>query len=619
MARFGRDLVRSLTQPAFAEGLFSVGEKLGGLPERKRKEEATKGMIEELSAAQASGDASALADIYERLGTTSGDPQYTLHAASLRNTKRINDAQIAITTNIEKLNDPTLPDSERAAIEMQVKADAMALNDPQVLSSTLSGIASGRSTSRTNTQVAAAEAVSSGKTREDFIELYGAEDVGYYDTAKAQSLAAKASIKASEEATADAEFAETMQGLQNQFEMLMAKPSDEINEQAAINLQQEMIDFAESRNKPISGYTELFSNRLQQKVADEMDAENQARLAVEAGETRWADSMVQAIISSGSENPIATLANQRALIKDENVLKVYDKKLAYIKKGVEDYFQARDEISESLKTGKPSATAIDFLKDPANANYFEGLDAAENALAEIQRINKKVANGGTLNANDLTIQRASVKIINDEVAKARNARRKQETSEPVAEINAEQAVDQYLSKFKKFQVSGLEGFFAGQSIYDAVERANNAAIQDESGNDRELYRNIVNTLKREYMLRPGIPAEEQLNIIRQVVEEAGVATSGEAAFQLREQRLEEVTNERVRLIRSWVKKTYTQNGKAPSESEIDELLNKESVRDDAYEAVEGKFVEIEQAEAEQRANTYREMQELRKTRAVRGA
>jgi hypothetical protein len=31
------------------------------------------------------------------------------------------------------------------------------------------------------------------------------------------------------------------------------------------------------------------------------------------------------------------------------------------------------------------------------------------------------------------------------------------------------------------------------------------------------------------------------------------------------------------------------------------------------------FVEIEQAEAEQRANTYREMQELRKTRAVRGA
>jgi len=619
MARFGRDLVRSLTQPAFADGLFTVGEKLGGLPERKRKEEATKGMIEELSAAQASGDASALADIYERLGTTSGDPQYTLHAASLRNTKRINDAQIAITTNIEKLNDPTLPDSERAAIETQVKTDVMALNDPQMLSSALSGIASGRSTSRTNTQIAATEAVSSGMTREQFIEDYGPEDAIQYDIAKAQSLNAKASIKASEEATTDAEFAETMQGLLNRFNMVMAKPSDEIDQQTAINLQQDMIDLAQNAGKSVSEYTEIFATRFQQKVADEMDAENQARLAVEAKETRWADSMVQAIISSGSQNPIATLANQRALIKDENLQKVYDRKLAYIKKGVEDYFQARDEISESLKTGEPSATALDFLKDPANANYFEGLDVAENALAEIERINKKVANGGTLNANDLTTQRASIKIINDEVAKARNARRKQETSEPVAQINAEQAVNQYLSKFKKFQVSGLERFFAGQSIYDAVERANNAAIQDESGNDRELYRSIVNTLKREYMLRPNIPAQEQINIIKQVVEEAGIETSGEAAFQLREQRLEEVTNERVGLIRSWVKKTYTKNGKAPSESEIDSLLNKESVRDDAYEAVEGMFVEADRLEAEQREATYREMQELRKTRAVRGA
>ena len=619
MARFGRDLVRSLTQPAFADGLFTVGEKLGGLPERKRKEEATKGMIEELSAAQASGDASALADIYERLGTTSGDPQYTLHAASLRNTKRINDAQIAITTNIEKLNDPTLPDSERAAIETQVKTDVMALNDPQMLSSALSGIASGRSTSRTNTQIAATEAVSSGMTREQFIEDYGPEDAIQYDIAKAQSLNAKASIKASEEATTDAEFAETMQGLLNRFNMVMAKPSDEIDQQTAINLQQDMIDLAQNAGKSVSEYTEIFATRFQQKVADEMDAENQARLAVEAKETRWADSMVQAIISSGSQNPIATLANQRALIKDENLQKVYDRKLAYIKKGVEDYFQARDEISESLKTGEPSATALDFLKDPANANYFEGLDVAENALAEIERINKKVANGGTLNANDLTTQRASIKIINDEVAKARNARRKQETSEPVAQINAEQAVNQYLSKFKKFQVSGLERFFAGQSIYDAVERANNAAIQDESGNDRELYRSIVNTLKREYMLRPNIPAQEQINIIKQVVEEAGIETSGEAAFQLREQRLEEVTNERVGLIRSWVKKTYTKDGKAPSESEINSLLNKESVRDDAYEAVEGMFVEADRLEAEQREATYREMQELRKTRAVRGA
>ena len=144
-------------------------------------------------------------------------------------------------------------------------------------------------------------------------------------------------------------------------------------------------------------------------------------------------------------------------------------------------------------------------------------------------------------------------------------------------------------------------------------------MMDEAGDERELYKNIVDTLKREYMLRPNIPAQEQINIIRQVVEEAGVKTSGEAAFQLREQRLEEVTNERVALIRSWVKKTYTQNGKAPSESEIDSLLDKESVRDDAYEAVEGMFVERDRLEAEQREQTYRDMQRLRRTRAVRGS
>lgn len=618
MARFGRDLVRSLTQPALAEGLFTVGEKIGGLPEASRKKEETQGMLKELSEAQASGNTSAVADIYERLGTASGDAQYTLHAASLRNNQRINNAQIEITQDIEKLNDPALSDTQRAVIEGRVKANAVALNDPQILSSTLSSIASARSASRADTKIAATEAVSSGMTREEFVKTYGAEDAIHYDIARAQSLNARASIEASEQAVLDDEFAEAMQALENQFEVMMARPSDAIDQEAAIDLQNKMVDLAEKAGKPVSGYTELFASRLQQKIADEIDAEDQARLVRESQEKQWADSTVQAVIRSGGADPLATLASRMESITDPAIQALYDKHLAYIKKGVEDHFQAVDEISESFKTGQPSATAIDFLSDPANANYFEGLDAAENALAELKRLNKKVADGGTLNPNDRTTQRASVKIINDEVAKARNARRKQETSEPVAEINAGKAVDNYLTKFKKFQVSGIEGVFAGQSIYDAVERANNAAITDEAGNDRELYKDIVNTLKREYMLRPNIPAQEQIDIIRQVVEEAGVKISGEAAFQLREQRLEEVTNERVRLIRSWVKKTYTQNGKAPSESEIDELLDKESVRDDAYQAVEGMFVKIEQAEAEQRANAYREMQELRRTRAVRG-
>lgn len=40
MARFGRDIVRSLTQPAFADQVSDVGMLLGGLPGKRREEEA---------------------------------------------------------------------------------------------------------------------------------------------------------------------------------------------------------------------------------------------------------------------------------------------------------------------------------------------------------------------------------------------------------------------------------------------------------------------------------------------------------------------------------------------------------------------------------------------------
>ena len=40
MARFGRDIVRSLTQPAFADQVSNVGMLLGGLPGERREQEA---------------------------------------------------------------------------------------------------------------------------------------------------------------------------------------------------------------------------------------------------------------------------------------------------------------------------------------------------------------------------------------------------------------------------------------------------------------------------------------------------------------------------------------------------------------------------------------------------
>ena len=108
-------------------------------------------------------------------------------------------------------------------------------------------------------------------TREQFIQKYGSEDAIQYDIAKAQSLNAKASIKASEQATLDAEFLEAMQTLENQFEVMMAKPSDAIDEQAAINLQNQMVDLAQKAGKPVSGYTELFSSLFHQQFSVEDD------------------------------------------------------------------------------------------------------------------------------------------------------------------------------------------------------------------------------------------------------------------------------------------------------------------------------------------------------------
>jgi len=595
MARFGRDLVRSLTQPAFSEGLFSVGEKIGGLPEASRKKEETEGMLKELSAAQASGDATALADIYERLGTSSGDPSYTLHAASLRNTKRINDAQIEITQDLEALNDPTLSDAQRAVIEGRAKANAIALNDPQILSNTFSSIASGRSTSRSETNVAAIKAVSSGKTREQFIQEYGPEDAIHYDIAKAQSLNAKASIKASEDAVLDANFAETMQALENQFEVMMARPSDAIDEQAAINLQNQMIDLAEKAGKPVSGYTELFSNRLQQKITDEIDVANQAEALKKAEGLRWADSTIQAIINSGAEDPLAVLASRMESAKDPKVLALYNEHLTYIADTVKDNLQTREEITESFKTGDLSATAIDFLTDSANASYFEGLDSVENAFERFKKLNKKMDNGGTLDPNDRRERREAIKLINEEVAKARNARRKQELSEPVAKLNAEKAVNDYLNKLRDFKAGTIPRLFGGQSVYDAVERSANE--------DGELHKRILGALKREFMLQPNVPAQRQFEIIKEVTEEMGVETPGEEAFQARyqqaienRQEIQMLTNEKLKLL----------NPKNPDETisaynqRIQELSeDKEKIQEAALE-VEEDLIKMEQADIAER-------------------
>ena len=40
MARFGRDIVRQLTDPTMAQGMFELGRQIGGLPGERRKKKA---------------------------------------------------------------------------------------------------------------------------------------------------------------------------------------------------------------------------------------------------------------------------------------------------------------------------------------------------------------------------------------------------------------------------------------------------------------------------------------------------------------------------------------------------------------------------------------------------
>lgn len=613
MARFGRDLVRSLTQPAFIDEVSKVGMLAGSLPARQKEEEKQKtiqGMFSDIAQAEAEGDVNTVAGIYESLGKLTKDSKYVLKAGQLRNEQRLNTIQTDIAGEVSKLNDPSLSDADRATIEAQVKEKAKGLNDPQIFSNVLSNISTARSNSRSNMKIVAQEAVSSGMSREEFITRYGPEDAILYDISKSQALTAKNSIEQFEEQATEEEYAETMQGFLNQFEAGMAVFSEEIDQEKMLTLQQQIVDFAEAANKPVAEYVEMFKVRFEQKIASEMDAEDQERQRKEADETRFVDGFIQSVINSGSQDPSAFVLKKIDEAKDPYIKELLNKKLTYIKTKVEDHFNARREIQESFKTGELSATALDFLSDPANKTYFEGVDSVENAFDRLQKLNAKVNKGGTLDVSERQEKRALIKLLNEEVAKARGARRDQELSEPMAKLNAERAVDLYLSKFGEFQASGVSRFFGGDSVYDLVEGAKAASSAGDDRRDlvqeRELYKRIKDALKREYMLRPNVPAQERINIIRQTVEEFGTETSGEEAFQTRVKEAEFELNQNRALISDKVKQ---QNPKRKNESESDYTSRIEVLSEDG-EVITKAAIAVEEDLALIAENELRERREL---------
>ena len=153
MARFGRDLVRSLTQPAYIGGLFEAGQQLGGLRQDRREKEKEarlqKGLFG-LEQMAASGELTP--EMYqEALGSYSQMITDEESANKIRETMNRVQSDVQATSKFEAgsalnsvrermydvVNDPALPEVEKnkRLAELQVEANTIAKDgglDPMV-------------------------------------------------------------------------------------------------------------------------------------------------------------------------------------------------------------------------------------------------------------------------------------------------------------------------------------------------------------------------------------------------------------------------------------------------------------------------------------------------------
>ena len=615
MARFGRDLVRSLTQPAFGEGLFQVGEKIGGLPSRQRKEKETKGMMEEIAAAQAAGDRTALADIYERLGTSSGDPQYTLHAASLRNTERLNSAQIDITKKIQDLSNLSLSDEEVSTKTSELIASAESLNNPEILSSVYAGIESASNARESGVKEAAIDFVSSNRTYEDFVAIYGKENGYLFNAAKSKAIQDSNSIKANRESNANEAFQTSETGYLNQISIEGAKPADEIDLAAMQRAEQNLIDLAEKENRPVDKYIGIAQQTLDERITAEAEAESQAKARVQAERTARADGIVSVLMRSS--NPLEQFQNAINNAETEEAKSFLIDQEQYISDEIQARIDSRESRSEAIKTAQIDPRDVEFFSDPKNFDFFAGHDQVENALDRIKTLEKKKENGN-LSYGERSELNRMVLVVTDAVAKAKEEQRSYERSDVAAEERASEKLDAYLNVNNKASraydptkagpTPTMLGIRLGsRSLFDVAQD-----LKEQGG---EEYSRLMRKLTAAYKQNPQMDFNVAL---KEAIIEMDIATPGEDFAQVRQQRLDELTDERRRLARSWVKREYTKNGKAPTEKEIDSLLRNQDVVDQASLAVEETFIARERQENLQREQNYRNMQRLRKT-AVRGS
>ena len=610
MAKFSSAFLQSLTRPAYMEGLFTAGERLGSLPRRREEKKTFEGMMEELSAAQ--GDAATVGSIYEKYGAQLNRPEMQLEGAAMRREAEQASAMTAtqnqIAMKVRQLSNPDITPEQRAVTESEVVSLARSSNDPAILEGAYTDIDNANKASRTALDSAAVEAVSSGVTREEFEAKYGKKNGYRYEAAKATAINRRNTIRDSEKAGRIESYNTRIADLKLQIAREGQKPSDQIDMEKLTNLEAQMIDLAkEASPEDAAEFVGIAQTAYNERVDAEVQAEQAANETLKAANKQRADGIVTVLMMG--QDPLKALQDQ--IDKAEGPAKTFlTEQEQYISDEIEAQLESRNRRLESLETKEINELDLKWLQTPENQNFFVGMDEVEEALADIDKHNngEKVLMRSEYNRR--------LNIVTNAISKAKDEKRRYERSETVAEEKAVEGIDAFLKvtdKSSRFydpsKVGATPAIFGirlapGRSLYDVV-----SDLRKEGG---EEYNRLVGKLTASYMQNPNEPFTQ---MVTRAIEEMDIATPGQEFFEVRQERLTETTNERRELIRGKIRQ---QNPKAKGK-ELEALYSDEAAVAEAASAVDQDFIAIQEQELEASREQYRKMQTLRRTSAVRGS
>lgn len=609
MARFGRNLLGNLANPAFAGGLFTAGQQLGSLPRRLEEKKTFEGMMQELSAAQ--GDPAAVGSIYEKFGAQLNNPKMQLEGAKMRREAEQLSAMTAtqnqIAMKVRQLSNIDITPEQRAVIESEVVSLARGTNDPAILEGAYTDIDNASKANSAALDNAAVAAVSSDVTKEEFEAKYGKKNGYRYEAAKATAINRRNTIRDSEEAVRQESYNNQIADLKFQLAREAQKPSDQIDMERLTGLEAQMIELArEASPEDAAELVGIAQTAYNERVDAEVEAEQSANEALKAANEQRADGIVTVLMMG--QDPLKAFQDQ--IDKAEGPAKKFlTEQEKYISDEIEARLESRDRRFEALRSGEINKLDLEWLQTPENQDFFVGMDEVEEALADIDKHNK-----GERTLMQTQYNRR-INIVTDAISKAKEEKRRYERSETVAEEKAIEGIDAFLKvtdKSSRFydpsKVGATPAIFGirlapGRSLYDVV-----SDLKKEGG---DQYNRLVGKLTASYMQNPNQPFTQ---MITRAIEEMDIATPGQEFFDLRQERLTEVTAERRELIRGKIRQ---QNPEAKGK-DLETLYSDEAAVAEAAEAVDQDFIAIQEQELEESRRSYREMQALRRTTAVRG-